>query len=742
MSGSTAFNLLHEKIQKWVWQQAWSSLREIQEKAIDPVLSRSCDLILSASTAAGKTEAAFLPALSNLAFTPPIGLGILYISPLKALINDQFRRLESLGEAVNLPVTPWHGDILQSVKNKLIKKPSGLILITPESLESLILNKAPWCLKAMADLRYVIVDEFHAFVGSERGRQLQSLLHRLDTFLGLITPRLALSATLGEMDKMAQALRPQGQYPYQIIESKASGAEVQLQLRGYVDSQSSNSSKETKSPPDSNSPKESKSPEASNSPPASELVADDLFKLLRGGSHLVFANSRQKTESLSVALSERCQKIGVPNEFYPHHGSLSREIREDLEKRLQEGKKPTTAVCTMTLELGIDIGHVNSVAQVGSPQSVASLRQRLGRSGRRGEPAILRFFITESFLTKNSHIGDRLRLDTFQSVAMVSLLLKRWYEPANTRQYHFSTLVQQTLSVIGQHGGVRANQLWSLLCGTGPFSLVSQENYVEFLRALRQKDLITQTQDGQIVLGYKGEQTVSNYTFYSAFATPEEYRLESGGAFLGSIPISNSLAVGQNLIFAGRKWEVLEVSTEAKRIILKPAAGGIVPTFSGTGQMLDGKIRKEMFEVYDSEDLPIYLNKTARESFNEGRQTFRDLNLKDKAIIEIGKTTHILPWLGDRAINVITVLLRGQGLKADSYNGVIDILDCSKEKVVSAIKTIIGQPKPEVTQLSANFVNTIIEKNDPFVPENLRYLDYSSKFLDLESSWQWLLKWA
>ena len=145
MNKSQGFNRLHEGVQRWVWSQKWSALRDIQEQAIAPILKAECDVIISAATAAGKTEAALLPACSRVAESSPNSIGILYISPLKALINDQYRRLQGLGKILGFPVTPWHGDVLRSVKDKQRKNPRGILLITPESLESLLLNQAGWC---------------------------------------------------------------------------------------------------------------------------------------------------------------------------------------------------------------------------------------------------------------------------------------------------------------------------------------------------------------------------------------------------------------------------------------------------------------------------------------------------------------------------------------------------------------------------------------------------------------------
>lgn len=716
MTESTGFNKLHKGVQKWIWSQNWTSLRDIQEEAINPILDSDCDIVISASTAAGKTEAAFLPTCSRLMEQKPSGIGILYISPLKALINDQFRRLQSLCKILDISVTPWHGDVLRSTKIKQQKNPNGIVLITPESLESLLLNHGNWCSKAFNELCYIIVDEFHAFLGTERGCQLQSLMHRLEFLLKRIIPRIALSATLGDMNQVANALRPNKKLPCKIINSTTSHSDLKLQLRGYLT-------------PDRQNEKRTS--------PIDEITCD-LYKTLRGKSHLIFANSRARTEEIAAKLSDMCKQDLVPNEFFPHHGSLSKEIRESLEARLQKEKFPTTAVCTMTLELGIDIGSVDSIAQVTSPHSVASLRQRLGRSGRRGEPAILRIFIPENEITAKSHLLDRLRIHTIQCVAMINLLLKKWYEPAISNKYHFSTLVQQTLSVIGQYGGVQARQLWVLLCESGPFSSIDQALFATFLHSLAEKDLITQLEDGQLVLGYKGEKLVEHYTFYTAFNTPEEYRLEFNGKAIGTVPIDKPLIQGQHIIFAGKRWEVVYVDDKHKLITLKKAKGGTPPQFSGDGLNVHDIVRQEMKRIYSKKQTPVYLNEPAMFALKEGFDNYHSLNLDSRQIIQIGNIVHIFPWLGDQVTNTITVLLQMHRLAADCFAGIIDIRNCSINDFYNAVKKITYEPKISGTELASHIPDTVIEKHDSLLPKKVRDIGYGARTFDVDGAYKWI----
>lgn len=719
MTESQGFDLLCTGARKWVWKQNWSELRDIQEKAIGPILAADRDVIIAASTAAGKTEAAFLPACTKICSNRISGVGILYLSPLKALINDQYRRLQSLAELVDISITPWHGDVGLSRKQKLRKDPNGILLITPESLESLLLNRSAWCAEAMANLGYVIVDEFHAFVGTERGCQLQSLLHRLEFLTGRTTPRIALSATLSDMQSVADYLRPEGGVPSELIESTTSPYDLKIQLRGYEELF-----------------KESEEEEETS---AFRIMADDVYKLLRGKSNLIFANSRNATERLALWLRDKCDAEGVPNEFFPHHGNLSKEIREDLESRLQQESRPTSAVCTVTLELGIDIGAVDSIAQVTAPPSVSSLRQRLGRSGRRGQAAVLRMFITEDEVTKNSDVLDRLRVETFQCVAMVSLLLSKWYEPPPPGEYHFSTLVQQTLSVIGQYGGVRADQLWGLLCSGGPFAPVDSELYAQFLKALGEEDLITQMKDGQLVLGSKGERVVEHYTFYAAFSTPEEYRLEVGGRPLGSLPITKPMPVGTHLAFSGRRWRVVDVDADRKVITLEPAAGGRPPKFSGEAQMVHDIVRREMFNTYLGGTQPIYLDETARVHFEEGVHYFRELQLDQSRGLQTGNRVLLFPWLGDRKIGTIAALLRWKGFDANAFGVTVDISNTTLDEVTGGIREMANCEVPSATELAEMIPNTFEEKHDHFLPGSIRDLGYGARHFDVPGALEWFV---
>lgn len=719
---------LDNRIQRWIFKQGWTGLREIQCLAIEPILSEKTDVLISASTAAGKTEAFFLPALSTIAHQET-GVGILYVSPLKALINDQDRRLESLSDLLEIPVTPWHGDSSQSRKKKLKASPSGVVLITPESLESLLIRDSGWIKAAFSNLKYIVIDEFHAFIGSERGHHLLSLLHRLEHLLGRLEtpiPRVALSATLGELEKVPLSLRPNRSLPCKIIKDTHSTSTLKVQVKGYVNPANL---------------------EAESSNDAEYTICQDLFKFCRGGNHLVFANSRSRTESIAATLSDFCEEKIVPNEFFPHHGSLSKDLRESLEKRLQQEHYPTTAICTMTLELGIDIGKVNSVIQVTAPHSISSLRQRMGRSGRRGGASILRMLIAEAELTKDSSVIDKLRLELIQSLAMIRLLIgSKWYEPADTSLYHFSTLLHQVLAVTAQWGGIRAEQLFSLLCKDGPFQNVNVENFKALLVHMGKTELITQLGSGELVLGLLGEKLTSHYSFYAVFKTPEEFRIVCGTKSLGTLPVDSLVLEGQHIVFGGKRWKVNDIDSEKKVIYVEHAKGGKPPKFGGAGLNIHDVVRQEMFQILKDGDYRIsvgdqkvdFADSAARELFGESVRYFVDAKLSREPLLQVGNTTYIFPWLGDKVVNTIVALLIQHGFEAGAYAGVIEVEKASLESVRSILLKLASTELPTETELAQQVQEKRIEKFDEFLPESILSIGYGAKAFDNFNTKEWL----
>jgi len=420
----------------------------------------------------------------------------------------------------------------------------------------------------------------------------------------------------------------------------------------------------------------------------------------------------------------------LPNEFWVHHGNLAKEIREDAEAALKDSARPATAVCTSTLELGIDIGMVKSIAQIGTPNSVASLRQRLGRSGRRGEPAVLRTYIRESEIDSNSSIGDLLRVELVQTIAMVNLLLARWCEPSGTGRLHLSTLVQQLLSLIAQFGGVTAGRAWSIL--SKAFA-AEQSMFVQVLRSLGSRQIIRQEPDGTLLLDEAGERIVNHYSFYAAFATAEEYRIVAAGKTLGTLPIDRPLAENSALIFAGRRWRVVALDEQRKVIEVRPAPRGRIPSFSGERGDVHDRIRQEMRAVYLGIAMPPYLDATARDLLTEARAHFSQHGLECRNIVPAGAETVVFTWMGDRANDTLAIWLKYLGHIAQNEGATVRVF-AAEPDAMAALRQIASDPIPDPVALAAPVKNKLSEKYDWLLDEPLMNAEYASRKLDVDGT--------
>jgi len=708
---SSAYEKLARPIQKWVRNEGWRELRDIQARATNIICGSKQDLIISAPTAGGKTEAAFLPLISNVLEKTDEdgGFDLLYIGPLKALITDQARRLEDICLDINLPVVPWHGDVSASVKSRALKSPQGILMITPESLEALFIKRGLEISRLFGATQAVVIDELHSVLDSERGVQMRSLLTRLELCLGRPIQRIGLSATLGDMELARGYLRPDNPENVILVEERGGDAELKLQLRGYVVGDHED-----------------------RGPATTDVIAQHLFENLRGSDNLVFAGSRQSVEIFADKLRLLCEETHLPQEFHPHHASLSRDHRSFVEERLKDDNKPTTAVCTSTLELGIDIGDIACVAQISAPFTVTSLRQRLGRSGRReSQPAVLRQYAMEAKLDKRSNISDRLRLRLVRSVAMIELLLCKWCEPPQTGALHLSTLVHQVLSVIAERGGVSARAIFEILCTKGPFRSVTSEMFQNVLRAIGDPDtaLIEQTDNGLLLLGAVGERLVEHYSFYAVFQTPEEYRLIANGRELGTLPIDNMMAPGMLLIFSGRRWVITEVDDSDRVILVQPAKAGIPPRFGGDPGQIHDCVVKKMFEIFEGQTQPVYLDETARSLLDEARANYARLDFDPGRIAQLSdKTILLATQCGTIKTTTLALALQAKGFEVQIHDGFLEVEENVKlPNVLSILATIAdGQD----VFLFENEPSLLFEKFHPYLTPELLQADALSSRLD------------
>jgi ATP-dependent Lhr-like helicase len=707
----TAFSYLHPTIQEKLYKMRWTELRPIQKDAIQQLFTTRQNLIISAKTASGKTEAAFLPILSQIVEKKEVGVSAIYVGPLKALINDQFQRLEKLCELAEIPVFKWHGDVGSGGKVKFLKKPSGVLLITPESIESLFINHPNELSRLLGSLSFIVIDEMHSFIGSERGAQLKSLLSRVLEKSPKGVRLVGLSATFGDPELVKQWLIPRNPDSITIISDPDEEKGIEYLVRGYV----------LKKPSEDEKEKEAY---------AVSPVIDDIVRYFYGKTALIFVNSRELLEFYTDGTRNYLENKGLPDCFRIHHGSLSKAEREDTEDALKSNR-PTATFCSSTLEMGIDVGNVSCIGQIGAPWSVNSLAQRLGRSGRKeGESSVLIMFIIEKESKENS-IVDRLHPELLRAVAMSELMLAKWNEPPQIGYYHFSTLIQQILSVIKEHGGSTAKDLFDTLVTDGSFLNVRQEDFLQILRSIGNADLIEQDGSGVLILGLEGERIVNNFEFYSAFTTPKEFSVVHKGGKIGSIQSAPDLETREFLILAGRRWEILSIDFKRCEIFVEPSKGGKVPRyFGGGGADIHPRIREKMREIVISDYVPAYLDPHAQVMLREAQNAAREAGLAKNPFVVDGVHTYWFTWTGSAKHRTLFTLGKEFAkLHVEDEEIALKFKGVSQSDILEKYKEMLAScPSPE--EIAEKFQGRTSEKYDQFVPENLQIAEYAKRYID------------
>lgn len=712
-----AFDLLSQSIQHCLWRMNWTELRPIQSESIRAILQTEDDLIVSAATASGKTEAAFLPIISHIDSNRKNSIQALCISPLKALINDQFRRLDELCEYAEIPVHRWHGDVGQDKKAKLVKNPGGILLLTPESLESLFINRTAALERMFAHLEFVVIDELHAFVGRERGTHMRSLLSRLEQRIKHSYRVVALSATLGDWPKLyAQWLRPKSHESVRIVEDRSASRTVRLKIYGYPNEHLRK-----------NAPADESQDQDSDLDVEFAKVLSDLQSCFNGRHGLIFANSRNNVEWFADALNHLNETGGQPRSYLVHHGSVSKHVREETEN-LMRGDVPFTTLCSSSLELGIDIGDVQIVGQLGAPWSVNSLIQRLGRSGRRGDQGSeIRIFITEPpGPKKDAELIDRLHVELLQAIALTELMLEKWMEPPDIRPFDPSTFVQQIMSVLAEAGGINASSLFTRLVESGTFGTFTKSQFASILRSLRDHDIVQQMDEGDLILGLQGERIVKSFEFYSAFTSAKELKVVHVGKHIGSISGLMPPQVSDHILLAGRRWQVVHIDDRTSTIEVIPAKGRKSAKFSPSGGFIDDKVFEKMRQVLFTDKSFAYLSKGASIWLNEARTAAAEANLSTGSWVEQSSQSCLFfPWCGTKTLITMGLLARYAGLENTNREGVAIEFRASVSDTRLKLAELLKHA-PGAEEIADLEVDQVFRKYDDYLPSDI----LRSSFID------------
>lgn len=695
-----SFNLLSEPIRKYIRDKRWEQLRPIQNAAIAKVLTSDDNYILASRTASGKTEAAFLPILSKVDFHEA-GVQVLYISPLIALINDQFYRVEELCKYLDVTVTKWHGEANKSAKDHLLKEPGGIVLITPESLEAMFVNK-PFNVKQLfSNLKYVVIDEIHSFIGTDRGTQLKSILYRLQKVNQKSFSIIGLSATIGDYN---EAKKFTGNAEHTKVLLDRTTKEIDAQFRYFKNGKD-------------------------------ELPIEllkDLYLETKDNKVLIFPNSRGRAEEVAVKLLKISEKVkGHPN-YFSHHSSVDKQVREYVEYFAKNNHRQNFCIsCTSTLELGIDIGTVDEVVQIDATHSISSLIQRVGRSGRKeGEKSNLFLYATNQW-------------SLLQSLACWLLYLDGFIEPPLTNERPYNILLHQALSITKGHSGIKQVELIKQLKDNFTFNQIEISEVEEIINHLIEIDFLEKLQL-EVIIGVEGEKIVNSREFYSVFKTEENFKVVNAGNKIGEIPFSPQLREEENILLAAKVWKIKFVDFHSKKIEVTKALDGKKPIFFGGGGIIHPRIREKMLEIlYSEKDFEV-LDRASLDEINQMRKDFSIFNIQnfqvDRPLLMAETHLELFTFTGTRINRTIHFLLNLVGVKnsLDERECRCEIhIESTKEEFIKKWDSL-NLPISDIDTHISNLLQTNpvllnFSKWGLYLPERFKIALIKDKYFDFEN---------
>lgn len=548
---------LHPAVQYHIVNSlGWPRLRPLQEQSLVPILAGQHALLI-APTAGGKTEAAVLPVLSRMLTEDWRGLSVLYICPIKALLNNLESRLSGLAGLVGRSAQLWHGDIAVAAKRRAEREPPDILLTTPESLEGILIGSRRDHQRLLGSVRCVVIDELHAFAGDDRGWHLLALLERVRA-LGVEFQRIGLSATVGNPAALLDWLAGHCEGERKLVQIQAPPAEVDLRV-DYVGS--------------------------------IENAATLISRLHNGEKRLVFCDSRSRVEDLSQAL--RAREVDV----YVSHAALSLDTRQQAERAFTE-RQNCVIVATSTLELGLDVGDLDRVIQIDAPASVASFLQRLGRTGRRTGS-------TRNMLFLATHDQGLL-----EALALVRLFKKGFVEPTLPPDRPCHILVQQLLAMVFQHELELDQAEFVRILGRVPmFRLMFEQEWPEVLRHLQDEGYVV-TEGAFVHLGLKGEARFKGRGLADlcvSFESPKTIAAFFGNQHLGDIDPMALVGLRDGPVvvaLGGRSWKVDTVEWNKQRVFVQPTGEAGRSRWMGQARGASRALAQEVRRVLANGDTP------------------------------------------------------------------------------------------------------------------------------------------
>lgn len=727
-------------VQDYIYRNGWQNLRGIQVAAGEAIFGTDDNVLLSASTASGKTEAAFFPIITLLSEQPPASVGCLYIAPLKALINDQFLRLNDLLEEAEIPVWHWHGDVSDSHKRKLMKHPSGILQITPESLEAMLIRRHGEIGRLFGDLRFIVIDEIHSFLRGDRGMQVFCLIQRLERLTGVRPRRIGLSATIGEPEAVGRLLSAGTGRKTLIPQAKAPGMRWRLSAEHFYKTPPQAAEADpvdgTPVPPVQAAPAEAPDDTA---PASADPGYAYIFEHTKGKKCLVFSNSREECEEVTSTLRGYCEAKHEPDRFLIHHGNLSVAYRESAEMAMKDEDTALTTCTTATLELGIDIGKLERAFQLGAPWTVSGFLQRMGRTGRRGDPEEMWFVLREEHAEARSVLPETVPWELLQCISLVQLYLEdRWVEPPREGRLPFSLLYHQTMSTLASLGEMSPAELASRVLTLAPFGNIGSDDYRLLLEHLLETDQLQRTENGGLIVGLAGERVVNNFKFFAVFQENEEYSVRCDSQELGTIV--KPPPVGDKIAIAGRVWVVEEIDLQRREVYCYPVKGTIPAYFGDVPGDIHTRILERMHRLISQKDSYPYLRGNAAARLAGFRRDAAHIGLADHPLVCLGGSMYCLfPWLGSYAFLALERFLRlkcAKRLKLRGFNAARPFfmqfsMEATEEEFYQVLREEAAKDFSPEELLFPKEV-PVFDKYDEYLPEALVRRGFACGVLDVE----------
>jgi Lhr-like helicases len=475
-------------------------------------------------------------------------------------------------------------------------------------------------------------------------------------------------------------------------------------------------------------------PEFADKEHKSELpFFESLYNLTRGKKSIVFSNSRSDVERNIVNLKDIAEKHQEPDVFMVHHGSIAASNREYTESQMKFSDMPLVTGATVTLELGIDLGDLERIVQTGCPHSVASLSQRLGRSGRRSGVSEMCFLFEEEKKAEAVEFYKSINWLFVKCIALIELYRENWLEPITVDRYPYGILYHQTMSFLYSHGEATPEFLAQSILSESVFSHIIQDDYKTLLRYMLEKEQLERTAAGGLLIGEKGEQLTNHYDFYSVFETEVEYSVRDGSHEIGTL--TRPMPPDTTFVLGGKTWSVVEVDKEQKIIYVKSAKGKPPTVWDSNGGGLEyTKVLQKMREVIKGDVKYPYLHPSAEARLNEIRLMVVQTRLLENEIFEISPDTFgVAMWIGTKASNALdfalNALLSGRQY-IPHYWPFLIIKNVNRGELIKALEHIKTYQLSVEDLLIPNDVKVEGKYND-FVPAKLLRKQYVDRYIDI-----------